>query len=164
MPLADLLPRVEAALRGAGIWDESFAEGGARREWFARTVDLVRPRFVTLVDFAEAGRAYFDDRFDMDAEAVDKNLRKDPRLAEWLPELAERFSALEPFDPAAAEAALRAYAEERGVKAGLLINAARTAVTGRAVGPSLFDVLGCLGRDRVARRLRDAAPLVIAEA
>jgi glutamyl-tRNA synthetase len=120
----------------------------------------VRPRFITLLDFAEAGRAYFDDRFDMDPEAVDKNLRKDPRLREWLPELAERFEGLDAFEPGTAEAALRAYADERGVKAGVLINAARTAVTGRSVGPSLFEVLGCLGRERVARRLRDAAPLV----
>src|SRR6185503_2315600 len=162
MPLPELLPKVEAVLRHAGIWDEAFAEGGSRREWFARTVDLIRPRFVTLLDFAEAGRAYFDERFDMDAEAVDKNLREEPRLAEWLPELAERFAGLEPFDPAAAEAALRAYAEERGVKAGILINAVRTAVTGRSVGASLFEILGCLGRERVARRLRDAAPLVTA--
>ena len=160
MPLADLLPMVEAVLKKSGIWDEAFAEGGARREWFARTVDLVRPRFITLLDFAEAGRAYFDDRFDMDPEAVDKNLRKDPRLREWLPELAERFEGLDAFEPGAAEAALRAYADERGVKAGVLINATRTAVTGRSVGPSLFEVLGCLGRERVARRLRDAAPLV----
>ena len=160
MPLAELLPMVEAVLKKSGIWDEAFAEGGARREWFARTVDLVRPRFITLLDFAEAGRAYFDDRFDMDPEAVDKNLRKDPRLRDWLPELAERFEGLDAFEPGAAEAALRAYADERGVKAGVLINAARTAVTGRSVGPSLFEVLGCLGRERVARRLRDAAPLV----
>ena len=162
MPLAELLPKVEEALKKAGIWDEAFAEGGARREWFARTVDLVRPRFITLLDFAEAGRAYFDDRFDMDPEAVDKNLRKEPRLAEWLPELAGRFERLEAFDPASAETALRAYADERGVKAGVLINAARTAVTGRSVGPSLFEILGCLGRERVARRLRDAAPIVSA--
>ena len=162
VPLAHAPGRAPAQGGGgaekAGIWDEAFAEGGARREWFARTVDLIRPRFITLLDFAEAGRAYFDDRFDMDPEAVDKNLRKEPRLAEWLPELAGRFERLDAFDPASAEAALRAYADERGVKAGVLINAARTAVTGRSVGPSLFDILGCLGRERVARRLRDAAP------
>ena len=39
-------------------------------------------------------------------------------------------------------------------------HSARTAVTGRSVGPSLFEVLGCLGRERVARRLRDVAALV----
>ena len=159
MPLADLLPLVETVLKDHGQWDEAFAAGGARRDWFERTVDLIRARFITLLDFADAGRAYFDDSFEMDAEAVDKNLKKEPRLAEWLPELGRRYAALEPFDAASAETALRAYADELGVKAGLLINATRTAVTGRSVGPSLFEILDCLGRDRVVKRLDAAATL-----
>lgn len=159
MPLADLLPKVEQTLKKAGLWDDAFAERGPRRDWFARAVDLLRARFLTLLDFADAGRAYFADAFDMDPDSVAKNLRKEPRLADWLPELARRFAALPEFGAASAEPALRAYAEELGVKAGVLINAARTAVTGRSVGPSLFEVLDCLGRERAARRLQAAAPL-----
>jgi glutamyl-tRNA synthetase len=158
MPLPELLPRVEGVLKGAGLWDEAWAAGGSERHWFGRTVDLIRPRFITLLDFADAGRAYFDDTFDMDPESVEKNLRRDPGLGEWLPELARRFADLEPFGTESAEAALRAYADELGVKAGLLINATRTAVTGRSVGPSLFEILDCLGRDRVVARLRAALP------
>ena len=153
MPLSELLPLVEKVLREHGLWDEAFAEGGARRAWFAQAVDLLRPRFITLLDFADGGRAVFDDSFDFDPDAVDKNLKKEPRLAEWLPELGRRFAGLDAFDRATAEAALRAYADELGVKAGVLINGARTAATGRSVGPSLFELLECLGRDRVARRL-----------
>ena len=160
MPLLELLPLVEAVLKQHGLWDEAFAEGGARHGWFASTVDLVRPRFITLLDFADAGRAYFDETFEMDPEAVDKNLKKEPRLAEWLPELGRRFGALEPFDRATAEAALRAYADEIGVKAGVLINGTRTAVTGRSVGASLFEILECLGRERVGRRLQSAPDVI----
>jgi glutamyl-tRNA synthetase len=160
MPLLELLPLVEAVLRQHGLWDEAFAEGGARHGWFAATVDLIRARFITLLDFADAGRAYFDETFEMDPEAVDKNLKKEPRLAEWLPELGRRLAALEPFDRATSEAALRAYADEIGVKAGVLINGTRTAVTGRSVGASLFEILECLGRERVARRLQ-STPQVI---
>ena len=156
MPLGDLLPRVEAVLRGAGLWDEAWGEGGGEREWFQKAVDLIRPRFLTLQDFADAGRAYFDDSFEMDPESVEKNLRREPLLREWLPELARRFEALAPFDAAAAESALRGYADEVGTKAGVLINATRTAVTGRSVGASLFEILGCLGRERVVSRLRAA--------
>ncbi len=97
MPLPRLLPLVEAELKKTNLWDEAWAEGGTGRAWFARTVELLRPRFVTLADFADAGRAYFDDEFDRDPEAVDKNLRKEPRLEEWLPELARRFEALDPL-------------------------------------------------------------------
>ncbi len=68
--------------------------------------------------------------------------------------------ALDPFDAATAEAALRAYADEIGAKAGVLINGARTATTGRSVGPSLFHALEVLGRDRVVRRLLDVPRLL----
>lgn len=160
MPLADLLPRVEAVLEGAGLWRESWADGGTERAWFAKTVDLIRARFITLLDFADAGRAYFDDTFDMDEGALEKNLRKDPGLRAWLPELARRFRETDPWDAPSTEKTLREYAEAAGVKAGVLINATRTAVTGRAVGASLFEILDCLGRDRVALRLESAATLL----
>jgi glutamyl-tRNA synthetase len=48
-------------------------------------------------------------------------------------------------------------AEEKGVKAGLLINATRVALTGQAVAPSLFEVMLALGQDRVVARLGRAA-------
>jgi glutamyl/glutaminyl-tRNA synthetase len=51
------------------------------------------------------------------------------------------------------EAELRKLAEERGVKAGLLINAARAALTGQSVGPSAFAVFAAIGRDRAIERL-----------
>ena len=160
MPLAELLPRVEAVLKQHGLWDEAFAAGGPRRAWFEKAVDLLRPRCITLQDFAEAGRAYFDETFEMDPEAVDKNLRGEPRLAEWLPELARRFDEVDPWGAGAAEGVLRPYAEEIGVKAGVLINGTRTAVTGRSAGPSLFEVLECLGRERVVKRLRAVTALL----
>ena len=48
------------------------------------------------------------------------------------------------------EKALRTLAEAKGVKAGLLINATRVALTGQAVAPGLFEVmLIATGRDRV---------------
>jgi glutamyl-tRNA synthetase len=52
------------------------------------------------------------------------------------------------------EAELRKLAEERGVKAGILINGARAALTGQAVGPSAFAVFIAIGRERAIERLR----------
>ena len=128
--------------------------------WFGRTVDLIRQRFYTLKDFSGQGRAYFADDFEFDDAAVKKNLKKEPRLRELLPALAERMEEVEPWTVEAIEAALRAFADEAGVKAGLFINASRTALTGQAVGPSMFDVFEAVGRERSAERLRAAARLV----
>ena len=109
-----------------------------------------------MKDFSTSGRAFFTDDFDYDPEAV-KKFWKDPALTEYLKALAERLARVEPFDLQETEKCLRAFAEERGVKAGLLINATRVALTGQAVAPGLFEVMVALGRDRVVARLRRAA-------
>ena len=77
-------------------------------------------------------------------------------MADHLAALDSSFSALDVFDPAATEAALRQVAEVRGLKAGPLIHAVRVAMTGKAVSPGLFEVLALLGRDRVRARLARA--------
>ena len=157
MPIDELLPLVAEQLKKHGLWRDEY--GGGEREWFARTVDLLRARYRTTIDFATYGRPYFTDEFEYEPAAVKKNL-KDERLKELLPGLADRFAAVEAITHDNTEAALRAYAEEQGVKAGLLINAARTALTGQAVGPGLFDVVVTLGRERTVARLRRAVEVV----
>jgi glutamyl-tRNA synthetase len=156
MPLDELVPMLKAELRANKLWREEYEED--EREWFLKTVDLIRQRFFTLKDFSEQGRAYFSDDFDFDAAAVKKNLHKEPRLKELLPGLAARLEEVEPWTAETVETALRAYAEETQVKAGLLINASRTMLTGQAVGPSMFEVFEAVGRERSVRRLLSQEP------
>lgn len=156
-PLDELLPYVEQTLQRAGLWDEAWAD--EERARFAATVDLIRQRYHSLLDFAGRGRPYFSDSFELEPEAVEKNLAE-PRLREWLPMLAERLAAVDPWAHDGVEQAIRALAEKLGIKAGVLINAARTACTGQKVGPGLFELLIVLGRDRVVSRLRQVVSLI----
>ena len=43
---------------------------------------------------------------------------------------------------------------ESGIKAGVLINASRVALTGQAASPGIFDVMTLLGREKTVSRLR----------
>jgi glutamyl-tRNA synthetase len=156
MPLDQLLPMVKTELRAEKLWREEYDDD--EREWFAKVVDLIRQRFFTLKDFSSQGRSYFSEDFDLDEAAVRKNILKEPRLKELLPQLADRIEAVADFTAATAEAALRAFAEESAVKAGLFINASRTMLTGQSVGPSMFDVFEIMGRERSAMRLRSQRP------
>ena len=156
MPIEELLPMVKTELRANKLWREEYDDDD--RAWFAKIVDLIRQRFFTLKDFSSQGRAYFSDDFDFDEAAVNKNLRKEPRLLELLNGLADKLETVEPFNAETAEAALRAFADEAGVQAGLLINGARTMLTGQAVGPSMFEIFDVLGRDASVTRLRSGVP------
>jgi len=156
MPLDELLGMVKTELRANKLWREEYDDDDS--EWFRKTVDLIRERYFTLKDFSSQGRAYFSDDFDFDEAAVNKNLKKEPRLRELLNDLANKLEMVEPFNTETAEVALRAFAEEAGVKAGLLINGSRTMLTGQAVGPSMFEIFDVLGRDASVQRLRSGIP------
>ena len=157
-PVEDLLPYVEAELKRAGLWDGS--QASQDRAWFARAVDLIRPRTRLLGDFTTWARAFFADDFGYDADAREK-FWKDERLPAMLAKLADALDALPDWNHDACDATSRAVAAAEGVKAGLLINATRVAIVGRAVAPPLFDTMVVLGKDRVVERLRRAVPLVL---
>ncbi len=55
------------------------------------------------------------------------------------------------------EAALNAFAESKGLKFGKLAGPLRAALAGRAVTPSVFDMMLLLGREETLARLSDAA-------
>jgi glutamyl-tRNA synthetase len=156
MPLDELLPMLKEELRSNKLWREEYEDED--REWFEKTVDLIRQRYFTLKDFSGQGRAYFSDDFDFDESAVKKNLLKEPNLRQLLPALGQRMSSLEQFNAETAELALRSFGEEVGVKPGVLINASRTMLTGQAVGPSMFEIFEVLGQDRSVERLKSGIP------
>jgi len=155
MDIQELGDLVAGELEPAGLWKPEYEAD--RRQWYLNTVDLIRERYHTLNDFSELGRPYFSDEFTIDEKPFKKNLKKDPRLAEWLPELADCLEKVDPFDLETSEAAVRVFVEEKEVKAGLIINAVRAAVTGQLAGPGLFDILVTVGRESTALRLRKAA-------
>jgi len=143
-PVEELLPFVRTELERAGL---PIPFDG---DWFARAVDTLRTRFFTFKDFPARARAYLSDLIEPDALAkLDQ-----PRARELLRELSGRLAANPEFTEQSVEAELRKLAAERGVKAGLLINGARAALTGQSVGPSAFTVFVLMGRERVVERLR----------
>jgi glutamyl-tRNA synthetase len=152
MPLDGLLPLVKAELKSAKLFREEYEED--EQAWYEKTVDLIRHRFFTLKDFSSQGRAYFSEDYDFDQAAVEKNLKKFPDLKVWLPELAERFEQMDSFGEPEIESVVKAFTEEKGTKLGVIMNGARTLLTGVAVGPSMLSVFETIGKERSIMRLR----------
>ena len=153
----ELLPYVQAELEAAGLWDPAF--GAGEKTWFASTVDLIRSRYHTTKDFVNLGRCYFADDFPIEDQVMRKNILKHEDLKRWLPLMADRLEVLGEFTVQRIEGVIRDLAAELDVKAGILINGARAAVTGQAAGPGLFEVLAVVGKERVLHRLREVVKL-----
>jgi glutamyl-tRNA synthetase len=144
-----LLPLIEAEWNKAGVKPER-----TDREWLLATINLLKPRARNLKDFAISFRAFFTDSFQNDRAAVEKFL-KDEAVRGMLAELGGRYAAsADGFTEAHAEKILRDFAAEKNVKAGVLINGARVALTGQGVAPSLFAVMVALGKEKTVERLK----------
>lgn len=157
MPINELTPYVKVEMEKAGIWDPEYE--GTKKEWFTQALELIRERYNFTTDFATLGKPFFSDDFIMEDGAMNKNVLKHEGLKTWFNTLADRFETLADFEDAGIEDVIRTMAEEENVKAGILINGIRTAVTGQAVGPGIFELLHALGKERVIKRLRKAVGL-----
>jgi glutamyl-tRNA synthetase len=152
-PAVQLLPLIEEEWKKVDLIPFQTSRGA-----MAATVDLVKPRARNLKDFATLFRAYFSDSFEVDPAAAQKFL-KDDTVREMLVELASRYENEAVFSEASTEKVLRDFSAEKNVKAGLLINGARVALTGQGVAPSLVAVMANLGQERTVARLHRATEL-----
>jgi glutamyl-tRNA synthetase len=147
----ELTARIRPLLEAAGLWDAAFL--GEKHGWFFSVLELLKPRAKRLEDFVTMGHYFFSDDVGYDEAAVAKHVKADGMVAH-LHAVDSSIRSLEAFDPESLEVAIRAVADARGVKAGMLIQAIRVAVSGRTATPGLFEVLSLLGRDRVHDRLK----------
>ena len=61
MPLAEILPYVKAELKSGKLWRDEYDDDD--KQWFEKTVDLIRERFFTIERFFDAGTRLFQRRF-----------------------------------------------------------------------------------------------------
>jgi glutamyl-tRNA synthetase len=99
------------------------------------------------------------DDFAYDDEAVGK-VRGNAAAKDQLDALAAGFSALAEWSADLAKAALNEVAKAFGAKPGQLMFPLRVALSGRAHGPDLGDILNLLGRDRCAARVGKFAEML----
>lgn len=161
--LADL---VEPRLRAAGLIPAAPGTGGAPagggpgagappaavdRGWLKALLAASRDRARTLGDFPDLLRYFFEEPAEYDEKGVRKYFT--PEAADRLARARDLLAGIGTWTAEGIEAAYRALAEEMGLSAGALIHPTRLALTGRTVGPGLFDIVFLLGRERCLARL-----------
>ena len=140
---------VIAELRSSKVWDEDRPP----LPNFDATLGLLKSRAKKVSDFSGNFRAFFTDDFAYDEAAAAKFLA-DQRLKDLIPALLDLYRNDDAFTLQSTEEILRGLAEKEGIKAGLLINAVRVALTGQGVAPGLFEVMQVLGREKTIERLK----------
>ena len=113
----------------------------------------LKERAKTLVELLDSAYYLYAPRpIQLDAKAASL---LDEAAKQRLPGLSAKLAEVNDWSPVPLEAAVRAFAEENGLKLGQAAQPLRAALTGRATSPGLFDVMAVLGREETLARLAD---------
>ncbi|MCH2235947.1 MAG: glutamate--tRNA ligase [Crocinitomicaceae bacterium] len=138
--LADLL---EPYLKEAGI--------SADKSHVERVCGVMKERATFIPDLFEESKFFFQDITDYDEKTVRKKWKED--TGGLLGELKDGFVALDSFGHDEVEGAFSAVLNKNEIGFGKLGPALRLAVTGKGMGPSLFDICEIVGKDKVLERI-----------
>jgi glutamyl-tRNA synthetase len=120
-------------------------------EYLKAALGTCKEKIKLLPDLAPFAEFYFKDEIVLDAETIKKDFPPENRapLLRWR----EAVAKLNCFDAASLAQALQSVAAELTIKPRVLVHPTRLACTGKTIGPSLYDLMAVLGKERVLQRL-----------
>jgi glutamyl/glutaminyl-tRNA synthetase len=111
---------------------------------------LFRNRLSKLSDLFDRARFCFYDDYTYSEdtkEILQRNLSKEIKV------LADKLSAIGNFNKEETEKEFRLVTTDLGLKTKDLVHPTRVALSGKRVGPGLFETMEVLGKERVITRL-----------
>jgi glutamyl-tRNA synthetase len=121
------------------------------RGYLLDLVRLFQARLNTLNDFVSWADFFFLKEIIPETKAQEKFLNTD--LSREFSLFIERLDTLPGFDISSIESSFRELVKELNIESKKLIHPIRVALTGKTIGPGLFEVIYYLGRERTKERL-----------
>jgi glutamyl-tRNA synthetase len=149
----ELASRCLPFMQKAGLVGDPVSQ--EERAYVEKLMPLVAERLKVLSEVAPSVQYFFREPLEADEKGRRKWL-SGPDASARLQKAVEVLSRSSEFTEEVVSAAVDRIAEELGIERGPVIHTLRIAVTGRTVGPGLFELLSVLGQDRVINRLNRA--------
>ena len=130
------------------------------RRLVRRVIPLIKERMTTLGEARDLVGFLFTDPIEQDRSILVPKKREPHDTVTALSRATVALRYLEPFAADRLEPAIAAVAADTGWTVRDLTIAIRAAVTGRKVGPPLYESLALLGKERVMARLEAAQELI----
>jgi len=121
------------------------------KNWLKSVAKLYKARINTLNDFIDWADFLFLKKPKFDKDAKEKLTSKD--LSKEFKLLAERLEKISDFEVKSIEEAFRNLVEELKIEASELVHPVRAALTGKLIGPGLFETIWILGKEKTIERL-----------
>jgi glutamyl-tRNA synthetase len=132
----------------------------ACKEYVSDVAGLMKERATFIQDILADGDYFFSDITEYDAKTVRKKWKDD--TADLMRELTTVLEGVEEFTTENIETAFSGYLNDNEYGFGKIGPGFRLLVTGKGMGPSMFEICSVLGKDYVIPRMKDGIDKVIA--
>jgi len=154
MPVDTLTEKLLPYLVGANYMkgDELSPE---KIEWLKEIVKLMQGRFRNFTQFIDFADYFFVDKIDIELKAFQSVLNKEG-VKEILTTLKAKLSNIKSWNANNIEEVVRNVASTLQIKGGKIIHPTRVSLTGKKIGPGLFELMVVLGKEKNIKRLEEA--------
>jgi len=126
-------------------------EEGFDRGYILELIKLFQPRLARLNDFVDWADFFFIEEIKVEPAAQEKFLSKD--LSKEFQLFISELEGLNSFSVENIEKCFRGLVARLNIEAKVLIHPLRVALTGKTIGPGLFELIYSLGLERTKKRL-----------
>jgi glutamyl-tRNA synthetase len=111
----------------------------------------MKERATFVQDILSDGAYLFQKPIEYDPKTIRKKWKDHAKdlMEEWNAVL----KSIDTFDPSSIEASFKDFIEKKGVGLGAALPLFRLLVTGKGMGPSMFEIASFLGQDECAERI-----------
>ncbi len=133
--------------------DKGYDQSQMDHSYLDPVVDLFKGRMATLKDFIDWADFVFLDHVEISEDQRQTFFSHDHKKAFEM--LSDRVEKIDDFTALNAEKVFRQLVDELQQTAASLVHPVRVALTGKTVGPGLFETMAILGKEKTVQRLRN---------
>ncbi|MGB0934264.1 MAG: glutamate--tRNA ligase [Lishizhenia sp.] len=139
---------------------QNHLETAYEENYLVKVVQLMKERATFLEDVLTEGDYFFSTPTAYDAKTVKKKWKD--HTADLMKEWTLILNGVETFNEATIEGAFKQFLEEKELGIGAVLPAFRLLLTGKGMGPSMFEIAALLGKEESISRMEKGIVAVLA--
>lgn len=121
--------------------------------YLEKVCSLMKERATFVEDIYTDGHYLFENPTEFDSKTIQKKWKDNTEeiMMEWT----QIMESISKFEAAQIEATFKTFLEEKGIGFGAVLQPFRLILTGKAMGPSMFEISALLGKEETLKRMRE---------
>ncbi len=121
-------------------------------EWIKNVIELEKQRAFYLHDIVRNLHYYVDDEIEVDPKAYEKYFSSDKAFY-LLGKIRDEFMNLDDFSINSLETLFQTFMNNENIKLGEIVHPIRVALSGKTVGPGIFELIHYMGKEMTLIRI-----------